>query len=131
MSKPVLEVGLTTLEGKNTRLRAVFDTGAYPSIVREDRIPTGATVIRRAEPAEMRTAATGGKLRITGGVIFVIEIGEKLVQTYALVSPDLAQDMLIGSETMQAWDITIQNSNGRTKVIVGRDLRDPDIQEVD
>jgi hypothetical protein len=39
--------------------------------------------------------------------------------------------MLIGAEMMQAWDICVRNVNGHTEVVMGRDLRDPDVQEVD
>ncbi|MBI2059133.1 MAG: hypothetical protein HYT87_05115 [Nitrospirae bacterium] len=67
----------------------------------------------------------------TAGVTLVMTIGEKMIQDDALVSPDLGQDMLVGAGTMQKWDIIIRNRNGKTKVIVGRDMRDPEITEVD
>jgi len=58
-------------------------------------------------------------------------IGDRLIESQALVSPDLSQEMIIGAGTMQEWDITIRNQNGHTEVVVGKDLRDPDVQEVD
>lgn len=131
MSKPVREVTVSTMDERSASVKAVFDTGSFNTIVREDRLPAGATIERRLTPLEFRTAAQGGKLRVTGVVVLTISIEDKMIQDDALVSPDLAQDMLIGAKTMQAWDITVQNQNGQTKIIVGHDMRDPDIIEVD
>jgi hypothetical protein len=119
------------LDEKSARVRAVFDTGAHPTIIREDRLPSGTTVLRGSSVRHMRTAAQGGRLDIAGGTILVMNIGDRIIEDEALVSPNLAQEMLIGAGTMQKWDITIRNVNGQTSVDVGRDLRDPDIQEVD
>ncbi|MBI4700730.1 MAG: retroviral-like aspartic protease [Deltaproteobacteria bacterium] len=131
MSKPILEVQIETLDERRGRARAVFDTGAHPTIIRESCLPEGAAVVRRAKPVEMRTAAAGGRLRITGATILVMTVGDRVIQDEVLVSPDLAQEMLVGAGTMQKWDISIRNENGHTRVEVGRDLRDPDIQEID
>ncbi len=38
--------------------------------------------------------------------------------------------MLIGAGLMQMWDISIRNKNGHTKIHVGHDMNDPDIQTV-
>jgi len=126
-----VDLEITTLEEKSARVRAVFDTGAHPTIIREDRLPRDAAVLRGPAARQMRTAAQGGTLTITGGTILVMTIGEKQIQDEVLVSPNLAQEMLVGAGTMQKWDITIRNANGHTSVEIGRDLRDPDIQEVD
>ena len=48
-------------------------------------------------------------------------IGDRMIQDEALVSPNLAQEMLIGAGTMQKWDITIRTQNRHTTVEVGRD----------
>ena len=86
---------------------------------------------KQASPARMRTAAQGGTLDVIGGTILVITIRDRMIQDEALVSPNLAQELLVGAGTMQKWNITIKNQNGHTSVEVGRDLRDPDVQEVD
>lgn len=131
VSKPILEVRIETLDAKTGSVRAVFDTGAYPTIIREDRLPHGALVVRRPAPQQLRTAAQGGTLEIVGGTILAMTVGERMIQDEALVSPNLQQEMLIGAGTMQKWDITIRNVEGRTSVEIGRDVRDPDVQEVD
>lgn len=131
MTKPVVQVELRTFDGKSGRARAVVDTGAYRSLIREDCLPLGATVVPSAPPRELKTAAQGGKLRVVGVVVLSIEVGDRMIEGEVLVSPDLSQEMLIGAEMMQAWDISVRNANGHTEVHVGRDLRDPDVQEVD
>jgi hypothetical protein len=131
MTKPMLEVGLETFGGKTGSARAVFDTGSYQSLIREDRVPPGAVVDRPPTPVKLRTAAQGGKLHVVGAVVMTITIGNRMIQDDVLVSPDLSEEMLIGAKTMQAWDITIRSHNGHTEVVVGLDLRDPDVQEVD
>ncbi len=131
MSKPILDVVIKTLDDKTAQVRAVFDTGAHPTIIREDRLPPGTVVLRATTLRPLRTAAQGGRLDIAGGTILVMTIGDRMIEDEALVSPNLAQEMLVGAGTMQKWDITIRTVNGHTSVEVGRDLRDPDIQEVD
>lgn len=131
MSKPVLDVSLESLDGMTGRALAVIDTGSHRTLIREDCVPKGASVVRSPRPSEMKTAAKGGKLHIVGGLILTIMIRDRMIQDDAFVSPDLSQEMIIGAGTMQKWDITIRNENGHTEVVVGKDLRDPDIQEVD
>jgi len=131
VSKPIVEVGIETLDGKTGRVRALFDSGAHVSVIRESCVPAAATMARRPSPTRLRTAAQGGTLEVVGGIVLVVTIGERMIQTHALVSPNLSQEMLIGAETTQGWDISIRNGGGSTSVEVGKDLRDPDVQEVD
>lgn len=130
MSKPIREIGISTLDEKERKVSAVFDTGSFYTILREDKVPSGAMVLRRVKPLEFRGASVGSKLTVTGSIELIFTIEGKMIEDSALISPDLAQDMLVGAKTMQAWDITIKNSNGHTTVIVGRDMRDPEITEV-
>ena len=131
MGKPVFEVDLNTPDGKRGRARAVFDTGSHRSLIREDRLPAGATSVPYVPQRELKTAAQGGRLRVVGAEVLTNSAGDRMIEGEALVSPDLSQEMLIGSEMMQAWDISIRNANGHTEVVIGRDHRDPDVQEVD
>ena len=131
MTKPVLQIGITSAEGKSRTLNAVFDTGSFHTLLREDRIPEGATVITRKDPHVFRTAARGQRFKAVAEIPLVLTIGDKAVLDVALVSPDLSQEMLVGAGTMQKWDISIMTRNGRTEVSVGRHMRDPDITAVD
>lgn len=140
MSKPILDIEVSTPDEKTASVRAVFDSGSFYTIVREDKVPSPAAVIVRRTPRQLRigtvrpvvpAAAMGSQLRATGDVSLVLTIGDRQIDDIALVSPDLAQEMIVGAGTMQKWDISIINRNGHTEVSVGRDMRDPDIIEVD
>ena len=131
MSKPIVEVELETLGGLKGRARAVFDSGSHSTLIREDCLPKGALLERREKPLRFKTAARGGTLDVVGGVVLIIKVGDRLIRDEALVSPDLSQEMIIGAGTMQKWDITLRNTNGRTQVEIPKDLNDPDFQEVD
>lgn len=131
MSKPILPIRVTTLDEKTAEVRAVFDTGSFYTIIREDKVPKGASVLRRSTVKELRAASKGSRVTAVAEVFLVLTIGEKMVEDAALISPDLAQEMLVGAGTMQKWDISIMTTNGKTEVVVARDMRDPDITEVD
>jgi len=131
MSKPVLPVTIMTSRRKSVSLPAVFDSGSYYTLIRQNCLPAG-TPLEEFPPAKaLRAAARGSRLRIAGAASLVITIGGKKIWDPALVSPDLTREMIIGARTMQAWDITIRNRNGRTTVVVTHHLGDPEITEVD
>jgi hypothetical protein len=127
--KPLYPVRIFSLNKTSTKLNAVFDTGSYFSIVRADKLPRNTTVIK--QDLVFRTANKKGSLKIQGQTILTIEIGKKMVQDAVLVSSELGSDMLIGAKTMQSWDISVMNSNGKTRITVKHDMRDPEITEVD
>ena len=131
MSKPVQKIIITTNDEKSTEINAVFDSGSFYTIIRQDRIPRGAAVLERLNTQTFRTAGQGGKLNITGDISLTFTIGDKMIHDSAFVSPDLVSDMLLGAKTMQAWDISITNNKGKTEIIIGHDMRDPEITEVD
>jgi hypothetical protein len=131
MSKPVVTVTILAAKGKSAVLPAVFDTGSFFTIVRRDCLPAGTAVRPLASPLRLRAATKGSRLKVAGTAELVIQVGRKRIMDDALVSPNLAPKMLIGAKTMQAWDISIRNRNGSTRIVLGRDLRDPEITEVD
>jgi hypothetical protein len=131
VTKPVLQIEITTAEGKSGSVKAVFDTGSFYTILREDRVPAEANILKRKQPHIFRTAARGTQFSAAGELSLVLTIGDRVIHDVALVSSDLSQEMLVGAGTMQKWDISIITRNGHTEVSVGRDMRDPDITEVD
>ena len=130
MTKPIIDVELESMDGYKGAARAVFDSGSHSTLIREDCLPKGTVMGRRKKRLVFKTAAKGGTLEIVGGVVLIITIGDRMIRDEALVSPDLSQEMIIGAGTMQKWDITLRNTNGRTQVEIPKDLNDPDIQEV-
>lgn len=131
MSKPVMNVMVRSMLGGRAKVRAVFDTGSHFSIIQKSKLPARTTVLGYARPERLKTAARGGRLEIIGTTVLYIQIGKRVVRHEALISPDLSQEMVIGAGTMQEWDISVRNGGGRTRVTVGRDVRDPEVTEVD
>jgi hypothetical protein len=131
MSKPVVEIQITTLDEKSAAVKAVFDTGSFYSILRADKVPPGANVIQRSEPRVFRTAARDGSLHATGELPVVMTIGDREVDDVVMVAPELSQELIVGAGTMQKWDISVVTKEGRTAVHVGRHMHDPDVTEVD
>lgn len=131
MSKPIRDVKIATRDAKTGQVNALLDTGSFFSIVRADKVPEGAMVVPFASPQKFKTATRQGTLHVTGEIPLMLTLEGKLIEDSVLVSPDLGRDMLIGAKTMQAWDISVVHSNARTEIRVGRDLRDPEITEVD
>ena len=122
---------IVTPDEKSNTVKAVFDTGSFYSILREDKVPAGAAILRRKKPRTLRTAAKGGQFSAIGELSLALTIGDRQIDDVVSVSSDLSQEMLVGTGTMQKWGISIVNHNGRTEVVIGRDMRDPDITEVD
>ena len=130
MSKPICEVTVTASDGKKKRVPALVDSGSFFTIIRTDCLPSAKAVLPLKRSYRLGTAARKGSVKITARTVFVVEIAGKRIQTSALVSPNLKREMIIGAETMQGWDISVRNRNGSTRVVVGRDMRDPDVVEV-
>ena len=127
----LLDIEITSPDEKTATVKAVFDSGSFYSIVREDKVPKGAAVLRRKVPRSFRAAPKGSQLSATGELSLVMAIRGKQIDDLVLISPDLSQEMLVGAGTMQKWDISILNRDGHTELSVGRDMRDPEITVVD
>lgn len=131
MSKPILDVIIKTIDKKKKKITALFDAGSFYTIVRADSLPSSSRAVFYYKKSEkLGTAQKQGKVTIIGETSLIITIGEKMIKTHALISKDLSREMIIGTETMQVWDITIKNHRGKPQIIVGHDMRDPDITEV-
>ena len=126
--KPVFPIKITSLNNTSVNLDAVFDTGSFYTIIRADKLPADTMVIRYDKT--FRTAQKGGTLAIVGQTILNIAIEDRMINDRVLVSSELGSDMLIGAQTMQSWDISIMNNDGKTTIHVAHDMRDPEITEV-
>ncbi|MBI4601255.1 MAG: hypothetical protein HY721_04760 [Planctomycetes bacterium] len=131
MSKPILDVKITSPEEKSSRVKAVFDSGSFFSVLRQDKVPPGAATVGLKTPRRFRAAGKGTQVSATAEITLVLAIGGKEIEDAVLISPDLTQEMLVGAGTMQKWDISILNRSGRTEVTVGRDMHDPELTGVD
>ncbi|MBI2968048.1 MAG: hypothetical protein HYY40_09570 [Bacteroidetes bacterium] len=129
MSKPVFNIKITSPDAMTAEVPALFDSGAYYTLIREDKLPSKNFLIYKV-PEILDTATKGGALKVIGSLEIIIEHLDKKIKTLALVSPDMTREMIVGAITMQEWDIVIKNKNGSAKVNIGRDMRDPEITEV-
>ncbi|MBI5218515.1 MAG: hypothetical protein HY958_06245 [Bacteroidia bacterium] len=126
MSKPVFDIEITTPEQKSGKVTAVFDSGAFPTIIRQDKLPP-TQIIKYHNPEIYGGAVQGSKLNVIGCTRLIVEYNNKMISTLVEVAPLLAADMLIGARTMQEWDISIVNKNGKTEINIGHDMRDPEL----
>lgn len=126
-----MEVTLIATDQKKKKAPALFDSGSFYTLVRSDCLPSPAAMLHYRAAKKLGTAKKGTQLHVTGTTELIIHIGQRRILAHVLVSPNLAREAIIGAETMQAWDISIRNRNEKTRVVVGRDMRDPDISEVD
>ncbi len=130
MSKPIYKLDVLTADGRKGHVTAVFDTGSFYTIIREDCLPKGSHVEQFKKNEVFGTARRGAKLVTTGVIHLKIKIGGHWISGEARVAPELGSEMLVGAGLMQMWDISVKNKNGHTSVHVGRDMNDPDIQTV-
>ena len=131
MSKPVQEIPIRTFDGKAGRVLALFDTGSYLTLIRQDCVPAGATITKYKKLETLGTAKKTGKLKIVACMNLVLDVNGHPIRDEVLITPDLKREFILGAKTMQGWDITIKNKNGHTTIHVGRDLNDPDVQAVE
>ncbi|MBI4667926.1 MAG: hypothetical protein HY747_01880 [Elusimicrobia bacterium] len=131
MSKPIERIKVTTLDGKNFYVKALFDTGAFYTLIRQDFVPAHTSIEKYRRPALFTTAARQGNVKAIGELGLILAIAGKMIKTTAMVTVDLKREFILGAMTMQEWDIDILNKNGKTKIRIGRDMRDPEITEVD
>ena len=126
--KPIVPIKIFSLNKTSKNVNAVFDSGSYYTIVRTDKLPDNTNII--GEHQFFGTANKKGRLKIIGETILIISIGKKMIKSEVLISDELGSDMLICAQTMQCWDISIINKNGKTKINIEHDMRDPEINAV-
>jgi predicted aspartyl protease len=130
MAKPVIEVKVAAPGKKKfSKLEALFDTGSYYNIIRADLLPAQATAMPFKE--KMGTAAKKGVVEISGVTVLHFDIGGRHIMDDVRISPNLNRELIIGAGTMQKWDISVQNTKGHTRVVLKKDMHDPDIMLVE
>lgn len=131
MTKPIRTIKLKTMDGKKSEVEALIDTGSFYTIIRQDCVPAGAKFISYKTAEKLGTAKKSGQVRIVASAEMILEIDGHPILEDVRISPDLKREFILGAKTMQAWDISIKNKNGHTKIHVGHDMNDPDIQAVE
>ena len=74
MSKPIRTIKVKTMDGKKTVVEALINTGSFYTIIRQDRVPSGAKVISYSKPEKLGTAKKSGQVRVVASAEMIIEI---------------------------------------------------------
>jgi hypothetical protein len=100
-------------------VRAVFDTGAGPNIVRADLLPPGwETLLVQNQPLPRITDASGKKMPVKGVIILYIQVGDLRIRVRFYVVPGLGVPFILGCNFI---DLHVQSIHPKEKIV---DLRE-------
>ena len=95
------------------RLQVLFDTGASVSFIRSDVVDKLATTLKLPSP-EVYTLGDGvGKLRISETAVLYVYIDGVRISDNFIVSPRLADPVIVGANTLQKWRVKLDMENER------------------
>ena len=92
------------------RLEVLFDTGAGASFIRRDVVERIATTL------ELPSYTLGdgvGRLRVNETAVLYVYIQRVEISDNFIVSPRLADEVIIGASTMQKWRLKLDLENER------------------
>lgn len=95
------------------RLQVLFDTGASASFVRQDVVARIATTLKLPSPETYTLADGAGKLRVTNTAVLYVYINGIRISDNFIVAPRLADEVIIGANTLQKWRIKLDLENER------------------
>jgi predicted aspartyl protease len=88
-------------------VRTLFDTGASMSLIRKAIAEKVATLTLLPKPKKFKLGDGKGEVTATHRITLDIEINECTISDEILVLDNLAEEMIIGAKTMQAWRIKL------------------------
>jgi predicted aspartyl protease len=95
------------------RLAVLFDTGASVSFIRSDVVDKIATTLKLPSP-EVYTLGDGvGKLRVSETAVLYVYIDGVRISDNFIVSPRLADPVIVGANTLQKWRVKLDMENER------------------
>lgn len=107
MNRVFGEVRIKGNKGES-QVKALFDTGASRTFIRNDVANKIGSLISLSRP-RMATLGDGeNKVQIEEGMFLEITLDDYSIDTTADVSPKLAHDVIIGASTMQEWGIVVE-----------------------
>lgn len=111
-------VVISTLDKVKSRdVLALFDTGAKFTYV-SDRVGKELDFVRYGEPREVQLAVLGVKGRIVGEASYVYTVTKcempLPIQTYVVA--DLAEDVIIGTNFMEGFEVELDLKEGKVKL---------------
>ena len=100
------------------RLEVLFDTGAGASFIRRDVADKIATTLELPSPKTFTLGDGVGRLRVNETAILYVYIGGVEISDNFIVSPRLADEVIIGASTMQKWRVKLDLED--EKVIIDK-----------
>ena len=98
------------------RLQVLFDTGASASFIRRDAVDKIATTLKLPSPETYTLRDGVGKLRVNETVVLYVYIDGIRISDNFIVAPRLADEVIIGANTLQKWRVKLDLENERVVV---------------
>jgi len=98
------------------RLQVLFDTGASASFIRRDAVDKIATTLKLPSPETYILGDGVGKLRVNETVVLYVYIDGIRISDNFIVAPRLADEVIIGANTLQKWRVKLDLENERVVV---------------
>lgn len=98
------------------RLQVLFDTGASASFIRRDAVDKIATTLKLPSPETYTLGDGVGKLRVNETVVLYVYIDGIRISDNFIVAPRLADEVIIGANTLQKWRVKLDLENERVVV---------------
>jgi predicted aspartyl protease len=95
------------------RLEVLFDTGAGASFIRRDVAERIATTLELPSPKTYTLGDGVGRLRVNETAVLYVYIQRVEISDNFIVSPRLADEVIIGASTMQQWRLKLDLENER------------------
>ena len=93
------------------RLSVLFDTGAAASFIRRDVADRIATTLELPSPKTYTLGDGVGRLRVHETAVLYVHIQGVEISDNFIVTPRLADEVIIGATTMQKWRIKLDLEN--------------------
>ena len=106
----IKEYTVTGALGSDT-VRVLYDTGAGASFVRRSIAENLGTIVRTLLPMTFTMADGRGTLTVDQDVALYIDVDGTPLMCRFFIVDDLAEELLIGADTMQRFKITLDMDN--------------------
>ncbi|MEW6041962.1 MAG: retropepsin-like aspartic protease [Elusimicrobiota bacterium] len=104
------EIELAGSKGKIKEI-ALFDSGATYSCIRKELAEKLEIIVSLPEPIELGTAKEGEKLKANERISIDFHLNGYRFSDEFIVIPDLAERVIIGAKTLQAWRLKLDFEN--------------------
>ena len=119
MGRVFREVKIRSNIGED-EVRALFDTGASRTFIRNDIAKKIGSLVELRRPRIATLGDGENKIKIKEGIFLEISLDDYVISTDADVSDKLAHELIIGASTMQEWGIIVVDAESEKVIIKER-----------